>query len=352
MKVDQMVTPLVSILIPAFNAEQWIADTVRSALVQTWEPKEIIVIDDGSTDRTLEVVRPFERNRVRIVTQQHQGGSAARNTAFSLSRGDYIQWLDADDLMAPDKIALQVHALQRCASSRTLVSSAWAQFIYDWQRATFKPTALWCDLSPVQWLSIKLEMNVYMPIHSWLVSRELSEAAGAWDTTLTVNNDGEYFCRVLLQAHDIRFVPEARVYYRASGSGTVSNIGLSARKLSDQWRAMQLHMRYLRSLEDTLATRAACLQFLQTWLAYFEPLRPDIVSEVHKLAAELGGELEAPRLPWKYSWIGALCGRTVARRAELLLPRFRWWVVRPVRYILFRVEAHKSAASLEPTPRR
>ena len=342
-----MITPLVSILIPVFNAEEWIADTVRSALAQTWAHKEIIVVDDGSTDNTLSVLQGFKLDHVRVVTQQNKGAAAARNTAFSLSTGDYIQWLDADDLLAPDKIALQLQGLERFRSTRTLVSSSWAQFSYRWYRARFRSTALWCDLSPVEWLSIKMGMNLYMPNHSWLVSRELSERAGPWDTTLSVDDDGEYFCRVLLQADNVRFVPEAKVYYRVSGSGTVSDIGVSDRKLTDQWRSMQLHIRYLRSLEDTPATRDACLKFLRTWLGYFYPQRPDIVTEAQKVAMELGTQIQVPQLRWKYAWIAALFGRKLARRAELLLPQIRWWFVRRLDRTLLRIERRKSVANFE-----
>ena len=77
-------------------------DTLRSAIAQTWDPKEIIVVDDGSTDRTLTIARGFESPTLQVVTERNQGAAAARNKAFSLSRGDYIQWLDADDLLAPE----------------------------------------------------------------------------------------------------------------------------------------------------------------------------------------------------------------------------------------------------------
>src|ERR1700745_2003056 len=95
---------LVSILIPAYNAEAWIADTIKSALEQTWSRKEIIVVDDGSTDQTLAVARQFASNEVAVVTHENQGAAATRNHAFSLSQGNYIQWLDADDLLSPDKV--------------------------------------------------------------------------------------------------------------------------------------------------------------------------------------------------------------------------------------------------------
>lgn len=116
--------PLVSILIPAFNSQDWIADTLRSSLAQTWQRKEIIVVDDGSTDQTLAIARQFESDCVCILTQENQGAAAARNKAFSISQGDYIQWLDADDLLAPDKIAKQMETLDQRAGKRMLISSA------------------------------------------------------------------------------------------------------------------------------------------------------------------------------------------------------------------------------------
>ena len=99
--------PLVSILIPAYNAAEWIAESLRSAMEQTWPRKEIIVVDDGSRDRTAEVARRFASNEVAVVSIENQGAAAARNHALQLAQGDYIQWLDADDLLAPDKIERQ-----------------------------------------------------------------------------------------------------------------------------------------------------------------------------------------------------------------------------------------------------
>ena len=100
-----MKPPLVSILIPAFNAGAWIADTIASAVQQTWPNKEVIVVDDGSRDDTLSVARACASSQVKVVTQANQGAAAARNQAYSICQGDYIQWLDADDLLGPDKIA-------------------------------------------------------------------------------------------------------------------------------------------------------------------------------------------------------------------------------------------------------
>jgi len=336
--------PLVSILIPAFNAEEWIADALHSAITQTWDRKEIIVVDDGSTDQTLAIARQFESDWVRVFTQKNQGASAARNQAFSLSRGDYIQWLDADDLLAPDKITKQMTALEQCGSQRTLLSSAWGQFMYRYNRAAFVPTALWNDLSPVEWLLRKMSQNLHMQTATWLVSRELTEAAGPWNTSLLGDDDGEYFCRVLLQSDGVRFVPEARVYYRACGAGSLSYIGRSDRKREAQWRSMELHIGYLQSLESSSRVRAACVNYLQNWLVFFYPERLDLVKQMQQRAEELGGDLTVPRLSWKYIGIKLIFGQALARRAQFFLPRVKWSSARFWDKTLFRV-AHRGSST-------
>jgi glycosyltransferase involved in cell wall biosynthesis/O-antigen/teichoic acid export membrane protein len=329
--------PLVSILIPAFNSEEWIGNTISSALAQTWPRKEIIVVDDGSTDRTLAIARQFESKGVLVVSQKQQGAAAARNKALSLCHGDFIQWLDSDDLLAPDKVAKQMEAMEHCQNRRLLLSSRFGRFLYRPDHANFKPTALWRDLSPVEWLLRKMGQNIYMQTGTWLVSRELTEAAGPWDTTLLVDDDGEYFCRVLLKSDGVRFVPEATTYYRAPWVGSLSYIGQSNKKIEAQWRSVQLHISYLRGLEDSERVRTACLTYLQNCLTYFYPERPDIVEQIEQMARELGHQLMPLELPWKYSCIRRLFGWRVAKRLQLFLPQVKWVLVKSWDQALFRL---------------
>jgi glycosyltransferase involved in cell wall biosynthesis len=330
--------PLVSILIPAYNAEPWIADTIESARAQTWPRKEIVVVDDGSTDRTLAVARRFVSSQVLVTTKENQGAAATRNKAFSLCQGDYIQWLDADDLLSPDKVASQMAAREHGCRALTLLSSGWGYFIYRPRRADFTPTALWRDLSPTEWLMTKMAQNLHMQTATWLVSRELTEAAGPWDTRLLVDNDGEYFCRVLLASDGVRFAPQGRVYYRISGSSRLSYIDRSSRKMEAQFLSMRMHIGYLRSLEDSQRVRAACVQYLQNWLIVFYPERLDIVREAERLAVDLGGRLETPRLSWKYEWVRMLFGWGHAKRAQVFLRQLKAGVLRQWDKMLFRFE--------------
>ena len=338
--------PLVSILIPAYNAEEWIADTLQSAMAQTWDRKEIIVVDDGSSDQTLAIARGFESHGVRVVTQENQGAAAARNKLFSLCQGDYIQWLDADDLLAPDKIERQLAALRKADSRRILLSSPWGLFYYRTERACFSPTALWRDLSPVEWLLRKMGQGVFMQTATWLTSRELAVAAGLWDIRLARDNDGEYFCRVLLASEGTRFVPEGRVFYRITSSKRVSYIGNSDKKKESLALSMKLHIQYLRSLEETERVRKACLTYIQAYYWIFYPERPDIVAKLQGLAAQLEGHLGAPRLRWKYAWMKPVLGWNAAKWAQMRFPALKSSLIRHWHKAMYRLEAGRAITSL------
>ena len=99
--------PLVSILIPCFNAERFIGECIESALAQTWPNKEIIVVDDGSTDGSLDVIRQFN-GRLRWESGPNRGGNAARNRLLELSKGEWLQYLDSDDYLLPGKVRGQI----------------------------------------------------------------------------------------------------------------------------------------------------------------------------------------------------------------------------------------------------
>ena len=103
---------LVSILIPCYNAERWVARAIESALGQTWPNKEVIVVDDGSTDDSLKVIRSFD-GQIRWETGANRGGNAARNRLLELARGDWVQYLDADDYLRSTKLERQLSCRDR-----------------------------------------------------------------------------------------------------------------------------------------------------------------------------------------------------------------------------------------------
>ena len=341
--------PLVSILIPAYNSEAWLASTIESALAQTWKRKEIVVVDDGSKDETLAIAKRYAAKAVQVVSQPNQGASVARNTAYAICQGNYIQWLDADDLLAPDKVERQVRELDRGTSARTLLSGSWGYFIYRKRKAQFTPTSLWHDLTPLEWLCRKMGENLHMQTDNWLVSRELSNAAGPWDARLFRDNDGEYFCRVIRACDGIRFVPEAKSYYRAAGFKSISYIGGSRKKLDSLLISMKLHIGHLLAMENSERTRRACLFYIRTWLHEFYPYGPDLAEELKRMVTELGGQFEEPRLSWKYQWIVKSFGWRAGRRMQLLLPRLKGSARILWDMAMFRLE-NKAGSSSDSEP--
>ena len=222
---------LVSIIIPAFNAEKWISTCIKSAVSQTWARKEIIVVDDGSSDETLTIAKSYSSSEIKVVSQKNRGASAARNHGLSLAQGDYIQWLDADDLLASDKISSQMEGTEQGDISRILLSGSWGKFFYRLDRSRFEPNSLWQDQTPVEWLYRKIDGNLWMAIESWLVSRALTNLAGPWNEDLSLDDDGEYFSRIVSCSDKIKFVPESRCFIRRSSIGISHDMTLNDQKL-------------------------------------------------------------------------------------------------------------------------
>ena len=185
-----------------------------------------------------------------------------------------------------------------------------------------------------------------MQTATWLVSRELTEAAGPWDTRLLGDDDGEYFFRVINATNGIRFVPQSRVYYRMTPSSRLSHIGRSDKKMEAQFLSMKLQIGYLRAREDSDRVRAACVTYLQTWLPAFYPNRPDLVQEAQQLAASLGGQLSPPKASWKYAWIEKLFGFAAAKHAQLYYNRGKSSALRAWDRMMYSFERHSKAAQL------
>jgi glycosyltransferase involved in cell wall biosynthesis len=124
MKGGKDIAPVVSIIMPTYNRAEFISAAISSVLRQTYESFELIVIDDGSTDETAQVIRSFTDQRVLFVRQANHGRSAARNRALGMARGRYIAFLDSDDEYLPDKLSLQVAYMDRHPDIGMIYTSA------------------------------------------------------------------------------------------------------------------------------------------------------------------------------------------------------------------------------------
>lgn len=210
-----MSAPLVSVLIPCYNVEKYIGETLDSVGRQTWPNIEIIIVDDGSQDKSVREIEHFRGRRLRLLRQRNRGASAARNVAIAASSGDYVQFLDADDILHEEKIEVQVARLQTLPA-RTVASCQWASFRDNPRDAKFRQEPVWGDMSGKEFLIRSWNGGGMMAPLAWMTPRSVIEAAGPWDETLSLNDDGEYFTRVVLASRGITFCHNAMGYYRAS----------------------------------------------------------------------------------------------------------------------------------------
>ena len=325
---------LVSIIIPAYNVEHLIADTIKSGLSQTWPKKEIIIVDDGSTDRTLAVARAFESKLVKVIAQPNKGASAARNEGLRFAQGSYIQWLDADDLLAKEKVSRQLKFADSGQDGRVLLTSSFGTFYFCHQRSQINPTILWQDLSPADWLINKFQGNVWMNPAVWLVSRKLTELAGPWDERLVRDNDGEYICRVVAASERVQFVGEAMSYYRVGNLGSLST-STSDKTCESLVLSLSLCIQYLLSLENSERSRSACLNLLQIWVPFLYPDKEEWLRKMNVLASQLGGHLSLPEVSRKYYLFNKCFGWKATKKVITNCRRTRLMVVKTIDRVLY-----------------
>jgi glycosyltransferase involved in cell wall biosynthesis len=241
--------PKVSVLIPCYNAENYIGETLESVFRQTWPAIEVIVVDDGSTDRTGDVVRSFAYPNLRLIQQANRGQTAALNVCCSCAQGDFVQYLDADDVIDPDKIERQVRRL--VGEPHSIASGEWGRFYRTAQETTFRKEPVWCDLPSIEWLIMSRADGGGMMLPAlWLLPMATVRAIGPWREDLTLNNDAEYFTRALLACDRVLFCAGARCRYRSGIAGSLSGTK-SPKALESQFKVLDLCENYLRAAEDS-----------------------------------------------------------------------------------------------------
>jgi glycosyltransferase involved in cell wall biosynthesis len=211
---------LVSIIVPCYNADRFLPETLESAFAQSYLHTEIIVIDDGSTDRTAELIRSYA-DRVKGEFGPNRGASAARNRGTALARGEFIQYLDADDLLPPDAVAHRIAALQRSG----------ADVAYsDWQRLVEIEPGVFSlgervvrrieDIHPD--VQIALITSFWAPPAAVTYRRAIVEKIGGWKEWLPIIQDARFLQDACLVGGKFIYVPGVGAQYREHRGASLS----------------------------------------------------------------------------------------------------------------------------------
>jgi glycosyltransferase involved in cell wall biosynthesis len=212
----------VSVVIPAFNAAETVAETIESALAQTREPLEVLVVDDGSTDATAEIAERFGPPVVCLRTP-NSGVSRARNSGIERAAGDYVAFLDADDLWRPEKLERQLDAL--ATRERAEVSTT-ARIRVDANLNEIERTGVSAFEDPCE--TLLLESMALGPVSSIVARRELLREVGGFDARFSQSADWDLMLRLSLRT-GLAPVDEPLVLYRTTPGNMSSNIELLER---------------------------------------------------------------------------------------------------------------------------
>lgn len=239
-----MPNDLVSVIIPAYNAEATILEAVNSVLAQTYANFELIIINDGSRDRTLDLLQDISNSKIKIFNYENGGISQARNRGIAKARGDFITYLDADDYWTTDKLELQVLALQN--NPQAALAYSWVYFEYKTQANSYADT------------SVTYTGNVYADLllknflHSGsnaLIARTTLDEIGMFDPQLKVVEDWDLYLRIAAK-YEFVLVPKVQVVYRQSATSVTGNIQL-----------MEYYLK--QTIDRAFATAPTKLQYLK-----------------------------------------------------------------------------------------
>lgn len=207
---------MISVVIPLYNKEQSIASTINSVLAQTYKDFEIVVVDDGSTDKSTDVVRAIVDDRIVFISQDNQGVSAARNTGIIAAKGEYVAFLDGDDLWHPEYLETLVRLISDYPNA-TLYGIGYAKINDNKIPINVQPTSMRGEIE-TPW-----ENYVgYWTGSSSSSSRELLLKAGMFDTRMTHGEDIDMWWRLLLMGNgacDNRIL----AYYRQDAENRAMN---------------------------------------------------------------------------------------------------------------------------------
>jgi glycosyltransferase involved in cell wall biosynthesis len=232
MKTEE-IAPTVSVVIPNFNRMDLIGETLVSILNQTRPPDEVIVVDDGSTDQSVDVIKRFEPH-VTLLIQENAGPAAARNRGFSASKGRFIQFFDSDDLCTPNKIEVQLAALLNTGAD--VAYSPWLQAELRDGLAMYREPPLQQrplpSNHPPEYFFVRSWVTTFQPC---LFRREILEKAGPFSEELKPSEDSELLLRILLAGAKLVHVPDTLVLYRLHPSNQISGSALRSSTRAADW---------------------------------------------------------------------------------------------------------------------
>lgn len=210
-----------SIVIPAYNASEYLAETIESVLSQTFTDFELLIINDGSTDNTAEIVNIYSEkdNRIKLFSQQNQGVSFARNTGIKIAKGEYIAFLDSDDKWLPNKLAVHMEHFHKTPNLG--ISFGRVEFItFDGKSTNYFSKSRLFNIAPEH---LYYENLIITPSNA-VIRRTIFDSIGGFDSNLCGTEDAELFFRIIYKGWKVEGIDRVLTCYRTNQAGISSNL--------------------------------------------------------------------------------------------------------------------------------
>lgn len=302
----------VSVIIPVYNAANYLRESIESVLCQTYSDLEIIIVNDGSTDNSLEIAESYQNDsRVKIISSKNKGAATARNIGIRNSNGAYFQFLDADDILPSNKIEEQMKVLDENSKYLKIGGVAfcsWTSFDENIRIKSCDERICHTYEHPIDILVDFMKYGTMLALHCYLIPRRVMEIAGLWDESLSLNDDGEWFARIISVSEILVYYGGIEVCYRDTPN-SLSKSKLIQAMNSEIWG--YIHHAEIARRSGRSETNSIIFKFLSGKLSFYYPYYKEyrLIGEMYLKSKMPDMEFSYPHLPfkvWMYYWAARL----------------------------------------------
>lgn len=311
---------LVSIIIPAYNCENYVEETINSCLQQTYKNLEIVIVNDGSTDKTEELILSFKDTRIKYYKIKNSGPCYARNFGIAKATGILFQFLDGDDVLDHNKLELQVKNYEAYGDDY-VYTGVMGMIMGNQRKLEADYDFYYRNLGVEEYFKEMFNhFGKYLTTGIWLIPRTLIEKTHGWDERVRINNDGEYFTRIILCSAGLIFCPEAIFYYRRDVPMSVSKqLSIKSKDIYESWLySYSCYVKYFLRTFNPKTAKELGRKALSVYYCNSYPHYPELLAECKSQLWNLGYRSPSPHGGKAFKLLSKLIGVGNALRLRTL----------------------------------
>ena len=304
--LKETASPLVSILIPLYNAEEYIGSLLEWCLRQPYKNIEVVVVDDHSTDHSLSIAKRYESDRIHVLTNPSKGAQSARNYAFAHSTGPFVKFHDADDYCSDTIISSQVERMLKDGDEDAIVFSSLHTIDVYGNEGNERHYNDHDYPNPIDYISDSLRLYSFHTPHCFLMNRGTVEKVGGWDEQVMIRQDNIFYTKAAEQASRMLYQENEYGLWRIHCDQNHMH-DLSPEKARNSISTLCDIANTLLSHRDDAKSRKIAYDYIgQNIYRHFLSYRP-ILSYIDEVVKQNGLEwtkIKSPRLGFLYSILG------------------------------------------------